>query len=146
MSHVAKIEVEIKDFKALKAAAKRIGCKLIEDQTTYAWYGTHVGDYPLPAGFSASDLGHCEHAIKVPGASYEIGVCRRRDGKKGYTLLWDFWGSGGLERQLGPKGQRLVQAYAIEAAKRAAKLAGHAVTEVKNPNGSVTLRVRSMGA
>lgn len=142
MSHVAKIEIEIKDLKALKAACTRVGCTFVEGKETYTWFGHHVGDYPLPEGFKASDLGHCEHAIQVPGAEYEIGVCRRRDGKKGYTMLWDFWG-GAIERHLGKKSQRLIQAYAVEAAKRAAKLAGHTVTEKKNANGSITLRVRA---
>lgn len=142
MSHVAKIEVEIKDFAALKAGCARLGCTFVEGQTSYAWFGQHVGDYPLPEGFAASDLGRCEHAIRVPGASYEIGVCERRDGRPGYTLLWDFWSSGGLERQLGPKGRKLIQAYSVEAAKRAAKRAGYMVTEVQNRDGSVMLRAR----
>lgn len=143
MSHVAKIEIEIKDLEALKAAAARIGCRFVPHQRSYRWYGTHVGDYPLPDGFAASDLGRCEHAIFVPGASYEVGVCRRRDGKPGYTLLWDFWGGGGLEKQLGPNGQRLIQAYGIEAAKRAARRAGYRVTEIEQPGGAVMLRVRT---
>lgn len=142
MSHVAKIEVEIKDLEALKAAAKRIGGTFVEGQSRYAWYGQHVGDYPLPKGFAASDLGRCEHAIRVPGASYEIGVCKRRDGKPGYTLLWDFWHEGGLEKRLGKNGQRLVQAYAVETAKRAARRAGYLVSETTKSDGSVVLRAR----
>lgn len=141
MSHVAKIEIEIKDLVALVAACRRIGCTLVQGQRTYAWYGHHVGDYPLPEGFKAEDMGHCEHAIRVPGADYEIGVVARRDGKPGYTLLWDFWG-GQLARQLGPNGQKLVQAYGIEAAKSVARKQGYAVTETTKPNGAVVLQLR----
>lgn len=140
MSHVATIKIEINDLVALVAACRRIGCTLVMDQRNYAWYGRHVGDYPLPQGFAASDLGHCEHAIKVPGADYEIGVVTRRDGRPGYTLIWDFWG-GQLERQLGPGAQKLIQAYGIEAATRAARRQGYHVTEVKQPNGAVTLKL-----
>ncbi len=144
MSHVAKIQIEIKDLEALRAACTRMGFEFVEAQRTYRWYGTHMGDYPLPEGFTADDLGHCEHAIRVPDAGYEVGVCRRRDSRPGYTLLWDFWQGGyGLERQLGKNGQRLVQAYGVEAAKHAARRAGYSVTETTNQDGSVTLRVQT---
>lgn len=142
MSHIAKIEIEVKDLEALRAACARIGCTLHDNQRTYRWYGRSMGDYPLPEGFAVSDLGHCEHAISVPGASYEVGVTQRRDGRPGYTLLWDFYRSGGLEAQLGANGGKLVQAYGIEAAKRAARRAGYSVTEQQGQNGSVTLRIR----
>lgn len=143
MSHVAKIAIEIRDLEALRAACTRIGCTLREGQRTYKWYGEHVGDYPLPEGFSVDDLGHCEHAIGVPGANYEVGVVRRRDGRPGYTLIWDFWHEGNLEQKLGTNGQRLTQAYGIEAAKLIARRKGYAFTETTNPDGSVKLLVRT---
>lgn len=143
MSHVAKIEIEIKDLETLDAACKRIGCTLVKGQTSYAWFGQHIGDYPLPEGFTAEDMGKCQHAIKVPGASYEIGVTARRDGRPGYTLLWDFWSSGGLEAQLGQGGRKLVQAYGVEAATRAARRQGYHVTETAREDGTVVLKVRA---
>lgn len=143
MSHVAKIQIELRDLEALAAACPRVGAEFVEGQTTYAWWGRSAGDYPLPEGFAAEDLGKCEHAISVPGAKYEIGVCRRRDGKPGYTLLWDSWRGGGLEQRLGPNAQRLVQAYGVETAKRAARRAGYSVTETTNADGSVTLKVQT---
>ncbi len=143
MSHVAKIEIEVKDLDALDAACRRVGCTLVRGQTAYAWYGYSVGGYPLPEGFTAEDLGRCEHAIKVPGASYEIGVTSRRDGRPGYALLWDFYHTGGLERVLGQGGRRLVQAYGVEAATRAARRQGYHVTESTQDDGSVVLNVRA---
>lgn len=143
MSHVAKIEVEIKDLEALAAAAKRLGGALVE-QSTYAWYGTSVGDYPLPEGFKAEDLGKCERAIRFPDAQYEVGVVRRRDGRPGYTLLWDFWYGGyGLTKAIGAKGERLSQSYGVEAATRAARRQGYTVTETQAADGSVVLKVRA---
>jgi len=141
MSHVAKIEIEMKDLEAMKLACKRLG-GTFKKQSTYEWFGRSVGDYPLPDGFAAEDLGKCEYAMRFPGASYEIGLVPRRDGRPGYTLLWDHWQSGGLERVLGAKAGKLVQAYGIEAAKRAARRAGHTVTESKRADGSVVLQVR----
>jgi hypothetical protein len=119
MSHVAKIELEIKDLDALAKAAASLGLELVRGQKNYRWYGRHVGDYPLPQGFTREDLGSCEHAIRVPGSdrAYEIGVVQRRDGKAGYTLLWDFWQGGyGLQAKVGSDGQKLRQAYTTEAA------------------------------
>lgn len=142
MSHVAKIEIEIKDLDALDAACKRLGFVFQHDKKTFAWFGRHVGDYPLPEGFEVADMGRCEHAIKVPGASYEVGVVKRRDGRPGYTLLWDFYSAGNLERHVGPNGQKLVQAYGVETATRAARRQGYSVTESTREDGSIMLKVR----
>lgn len=144
MSHVAKIEVEIKDLDALRAACAKLGLSFQEGKTSYAWFGRSVGDYPLPEGFTVADLGTCEHAIGVPGASYEIGVTRRRDGRPGFALLWDSWHAGGLERALGAGAGKLVQRYGIEAARRAALRAGYSVAgEQVNADGSITLRINT---
>ncbi len=143
MSHVAKIEIEVRDLDTLAAACLRVGCALVRGQTSYAWYGRSMGDAPLPEGFAATDLGTCEHAVRVPGARYEIGVVARRDGRAGFTLLWDSWQSGGLERVLGPGAGKLVQAYGVEAATRAARRQGYAVTETVQADGSVLLHVRA---
>jgi hypothetical protein len=119
MSHVAKIQVVIKDLKALKAACAQIGLELVEGQKQYAWYGKHVGDYPLPEGFTAADLGKCDHAIRVikqplrPDgtahyrSAYEVGVVKNKD-SEGYTLLWDFWAGGyGLQEAIGDEAKKL---------------------------------------
>lgn len=143
MSHIAKIEIEVRDLDALEAACRRIGCEFVRAQLAYRWYGRSVGDYPLPAGFSVEDLGKCEHAIQVPGARYEIGVVTRRDSRPGYALLWDSYSAGGLERVLGQSARKLVQAYGIEAATRAARRQGYSVTETVQPDGAVLLKVRA---
>ena len=66
MSHISKIELEITDPETLKLACERLGLNFIENQTIYKWYGTWVGDTPLPEGISIDDLGKCHHAIRVP--------------------------------------------------------------------------------
>lgn len=107
MSHIVELALEIKDLDALKKAVSAIdGLEYVENQKTYRWYGTSVGDYPLPAGLTKEDLGKCEHAIRVknnPNA-YEVGVVKRKDGKAGYTLVLDFWAGGhGLCNYIGQK-------------------------------------------
>lgn len=93
MSHVVVLEgLEITDLGALEAAAKDLGMTL-KKKNTYKWYGTHVGDYPVPAGFNKADLGKCDYALSIDGhpEAYEVGVVEK-DGQ--YKLLWDFWNNG----------------------------------------------------
>ena len=143
MSHVAIITAEITSLDDLKTAAERIGCEFVEGQKTYRWYGRHVGDYPLPAGFKKEDMGKCEHAIRVKGAgsqTYEVGVVKRRDGKPGYTLLWDFYAGGyGLQAKVGEGAEELVKSYAASAAMRAARKLGYKVAEKRLATGEIQL-------
>lgn len=111
MSHVSEIELKIKSLEALKAACARLGLELIEGQQTFrSYYG----------------LNKCSHAIRIPGASYEVGLVEK-DGE--LTLSWDDWGSGGLKAKLGEKAGRLKQAYTIEQTKAVAKRSGYQVRE-----------------
>lgn len=170
MSHVATISLEIKNLDDLEAACNRLGLELVRGKESYRWFGRSVGDHPLPEGFTVDDLGKCDHAIRIPqsvtGAdrAYEIGVVKRRDGKPGWTLLWDFWNGGkshfatgndyddrsertdftinngpGLESIVGANASKLKQAYGIAAATRAARAKGFRVAERKQSNGSVQL-------
>ena len=128
MSHVAKIELEIQSLEDLKLACRRLGFIFQENQQNYQWYGRSVGDYPLPEGINVDDLGKCDHAIKVPECTYEIGVVKR--GTK-YILLWDSWHADELEQKIGSDAGTLKQAYTIERIKREAKLKKYQVREIK---------------
>lgn len=140
MSHVATIDINVTDLGVLAEACHRIGLELILNQKTYKWYGRHVGDYPIPEGFTIADLGNCEHAIRVKGDkdAYEVGVVKRRDGKPGYTLLWDFYDDR-IVKALGPEAGRLKQSYAVTAAQAQAVKQGFRCVEQKQANGSVRL-------
>jgi hypothetical protein len=139
MSHIAKIELEINDPETLKLACERLGLQFMENQTTYKWYGSWVGDTPLPEGITIDQLGKCNHAIRVPGAQYEIGIIQR---DRKYLLLWDFWYRGGLEEKLGKNAGRLKQAYAIERVRKEARIKGHRICEQKTNQGiRLVLRV-----
>lgn len=146
MSHVTTVTVEVRDLDALAAACRRCGLELVRGQTSYRWYGHHVGDYPLPAGFAESELGTCQHAIRVAGSStaYEIGVTARRDGRPGYALIWDFFGRAGseLQQHAGPECTKLRQAYSVELATRQARRQGFTVTEQRQPDGTIRLVAR----
>jgi hypothetical protein len=129
MSHVSVIKAEIHSLKSLKKACDRLGLEFVENQKTYAWYGRHVGDYPIPEGMTVNDMGKCLHAIKIPGSDYEVGVIRDPIYKNSYKLIWDFWQSGGLEQKLGQDAWKLTQMYQVEHTKYTAKLQGKIVRE-----------------
>lgn len=145
MSHVATIDCEIKDLKILEKAAKRLGMELRE-QSTYRWWGRSVGDYPIPNGFTAQDLGKCDLALTIPGnnTAYEIGVCKNKNGAPGYTLLWDFYAGGrGLQEVVGTGAGLLTQAYQVEMAKYTAALQGYGVEEVIEADGTINVYATS---
>jgi len=138
MSHVVTIKTKLKSLQSIQKACTRLGWQFLEGQTTYKWYGKFMGDYPLPTGFTADQLGKCTHAIKVPGAKYEIGVIQNGDE---YTLLYDFWGDGGLLPLIGGQDcPKLIQAYAVEEARAQLELQGQVYEDVFE-NGTIELRV-----
>lgn len=144
MSHVVSIDVEIRDLEALAVAAKKLGLELVLGQKTYRWYGQHVGDYPMPIGFTAADLGKCEHALRIPGnaSAYEIGVVARKDGRPGFQLVWDFWAGGrGLEAVAGKDCCHVRREYATAAARLQAQRLGYRVQEQRLEDGSVRLSI-----
>lgn len=144
MSHVTNMDIEVNDLDALKKAAPFLGMELVQ-QPTYKWYGTHVGDYPLPEGFTAQDLGKCEYALRVVGnpRAYEVGVVRRKDGKPGYQLLQDFWQGGyGLEQAIGKDGLKLKDEYGAQVALKAMLRAGHRARRTVNSSGQTQVKVQ----
>lgn len=130
---------------ALEEACETLGLQLVRGQKTYKWWGHSVGDYPLPHGFKASDLGNSEHAIRIPGDknAYEIGVVPRRDGKPGYTLLWDFYAGGyGMEAKVGKDACKLKQAYSAAVATRHYRKLGYRVSVEKKEGERLVVKCR----
>ena len=138
MSHVSHIELKIFDLSAIKRACQRLGFQFVEGQKTYEWYGTLVEPekYPLPEGLMESDLGHCDHAIRIPDARYEIGVLKRNGN---YMLLCDFWDTK-LKRAIGENGGLLKQAYGVEVIKEAVKKKRYYYAE-KQVNSGIELTI-----
>jgi hypothetical protein len=115
ISHVVTIELEIENIDTLGVAANILGCKLIKEQKNYKWWGHHVGDYPLPDGFTKEMMGKSEHVIKVPGADWEIGVVKDPHNDKKYKLIYDFYGPEGrkIEKVCGDRLGKFKGAYSI---------------------------------
>ena len=147
MSHVTVIDIEIKDLGALRRACEDLGLEFREGQTTFKWYGRHVGDYPIPEGYSKEDMGHCEHAIGIPNNknAYEVGVIRNK-ATGGWHLMWDFFAGGhGLQKVVGNNCSKLVQGYSKQMVK--SKLLpimskGFQLKEQQGQNGEIVLLLR----
>jgi hypothetical protein len=157
MSHIASVAVEIKDLECLAKAAERCGLEFKKDQKNFRWYGRWMDDYADDnaayklLGIDPKDYGKCEHALSVKDdkshSCYEIGVVNNPKG--GYALLWDFFSGGlGLMKHVSSDQDekkegigKLMKAYSVEVAKKAAKKQGFMVQETVQSDGSVKLRL-----
>ena len=126
MSHISKVDLDIKDIAALKKAVKRLKGTFKEGAKTYSMWGSN-----RPA---------CDHAIAFPNCSYEVGVVKA-EGKKSYKLEADFYSTGGLTNVIGNGGGMLKQAYAIEVAKKEAMMQGYTATEKTLKDGTIQLAI-----
>ena len=128
MSHISKIELVIHSLEDLKEACHQLGFEFMENQKTYKWYGRWLGDTPLPEGINIEDIGKCDHAIRVPGCTYEVGIIRCGDH---YILLWDYYHVGGLVQKIGPNAGILKQAYTVARIRKEARQKGYRIREKK---------------
>jgi hypothetical protein len=97
----------------------------------------------LPQGFTAADLGHCDHKLKLKNNpdAYEVGVVRRRDGKPGYELLFDFYGQGAplLNALGGKEGGKLKAEYSAAVVTRHYQSEGFTVKRTLGADGKIIL-------
>ena len=122
MSHISKIELEVKDLAVLSQACSRLGLEFIRGKKQFRWYGKDA---------------HCDHVIKVPGADYEIGVVRKN---QKYELNCDFYDRG-IEKVIGRQGGLLKQAYAVAKTRIEARKKGYSVLE-KRTDAGIRLHIR----
>ena len=122
MSHISKIELEVKDLGILSQVCKKLGLDLVKGKKSFKWYGRDES---------------CDHIIRVPGADYEIGILNK-GGQ--YELNCDFYDPN-IEKVIGRQGGRLKQAYAVEKAKIEARKKGYPVIE-KQLKAGIRLHVR----
>lgn len=122
MSHISKIELEVRDIQVLSSACNRLGLELLKGQKTFKWYGKEA---------------KCDHAIRVPGAKYEIGVLKNGSI---FELSCDYYDSN-IEKVVGKQAGLLKQAYAVEKAKIEARKKGYSLMERKTQTG-IRLHVR----
>lgn len=144
MSHVVAIKLRIKDLNALNAAGQTLGMEMIP-AAQFKWFGRHVGDYPLPEGFTKEDMGKCVYALRLKGNSeaYEVGVAQSKIHPGEYELLLDFWQGGfGLEDAIGKQGCKLRQEYSSVVTQKAMRKQGLRITKSVTSDGKIVLRGR----
>lgn len=119
MSHIAAVETKpgepmFADLDALRMAAAMCGGEIVE-QSTYHWYGTSLGDYPLPKGVTKDQLGkNAKYVFRIkpeeyarfgiaPGTKvYELGLVEDPNNPGCYVPMYDYWMGGyGLDKAVG---------------------------------------------
>lgn len=154
MSHITDVKMKVRDLDALAEACDLLGLEFERDKTTFAWWGTYVGDSRDYGELDVKEFGKCAHAIKEKGTSprngssgpWEIGVVPAKDGD-GFILALDTYGGAG-RRLINLAGQgldRLRQEYstAVAAAKAKKTLGpkGFVAKRETLANGTVRLRM-----
>lgn len=142
MSHVADVQMQIKDLPALKRAVETMGGTFIEGQRTFRWYGRFLNDWREGRSVAEraavnrvnpENFGKCEHAIAIPGCGYEIGVIKRADGQ-GFELIYDEFGEGRklLEWLGGEKYSMIKSHYGAQVSSRELSRKGYRVSIGRN--------------
>ena len=144
MSHVASVELVINDVDSLKQACENIeGLHFMQGQTTHKWYGKFLADSDVgrqtAEEFNAETFGTCDHAIKVDGSGYEIGVVKNPTGT-GYRLIYDQWSSDGRDIAEKCRGEGLTKIkpeYGAVRARRHLQRQGYRVMRRVLANGQI---------
>lgn len=146
MSHVISSTERFLDLECLKRTLKKHFPQLQwkEGQKTWAWYGKWMNDYAAKdaaykLGIKPEDYGKCDHAIKLPGCQYEIGIMKAPDGK-GWSPVWDFFGQGAkLSAVIGQNAEKLMAAYNQEFVTQFAEQEGMELTTETDSEGKLVL-------
>lgn len=135
MSHVATVQIEIKDLASLQKACEELGLVFHENKTSFKWYGRWVNDYSAQDaayrnGIDPKDYGKCKHAIGLKsGQGYEIGVVEKNGH---YVLVYDNWQGGqGLEKVTGKGLTKLTQGYVKQVTRKQLLMKGYTAGAVK---------------
>ena len=120
MSHFTKVETQIRDIGALRAACSELGL-VLADNAVARGYGSNTmnGDF----------------VIRLKGP-YDIALNKQPDGN--YGLTTDFWG-GHVEAEVGNGYGRLLQLYAVHKAQIEARKKGLTCRRQALGDGSVKL-------
>ena len=120
MSHIVKIQTEIRDAEGVMAACRRLNLPP-------PVHGTHEL-------YSASATGL---AVRLPDWEYPV-VCNTATGQVHFDNFNGHWGN---QQEL----DKFLQAYAVEKARIEARKHGHTVTEQPLSDGSIRLVVQVAG-
>lgn len=148
MSHVADVNIKVKDLSCFKTAVEALGGEYLADATKIRWYGRFLNDWNSERAavnridakrFGTSDAG----IARFPGCNYDVGLLKNEDGS--YTPYYDTYGSGhGLTKVLGGEAcTRLKDEYAAAVTTRMLARKGFRVTRTTDKAGAITLKAVS---
>ena len=126
MSHIVTIQTRMRSREALDAACRRLGLEEPADGSYRRQVYDGTGDSDGMTRVSGT-------LVKLPGWLYPVAV--QPDGTAMYD---DYNGQWGNVAEL----HKLLQAYAVEAAKIQARRTGRTVTEQALPDGSIKLTIQ----
>jgi hypothetical protein len=120
MSHVIRIQTQVRDAEAVRLACRRLGLAEPVQGTTRLYSGEVTG-----------------LAVQLPGWRYPA-VCQLDTGQIQFD---NFQGNWGEQKEL----DRFVQGYTVEKAKLEARRKGHTVSEQQLQDGSIKLTIQVTG-
>jgi len=120
MSHIVKIQTQVRDPAAIAAACQRLMLPAPVQRTAQLYDGEYTG-----------------WCVELPGWRYPV-VCNTANGELKYDNFQGHWGK---QKEL----ERFLQGYAVEKAKFEARRQGHTVLEQSLDNGSIKLTIQVAG-
>lgn len=131
MSHIASVDLELRDLDALAKAADHLGLELVRDCQTFNYYGG-----------SRDAAIHKLRLKDAPAGAYEIGLRYTDASQKAYQPAWDTYGQHGqaLVRAAGQDCVELKKRYAAEVSAKELRRKGYSVAITQQDN---RLRVRA---
>lgn len=120
MSHIVKIQTQVRDPEAIAAACQRLALPAPTQRTANLYDGQYMG-----------------WCLELPGWLYPL-VCNTASGDLKYD---NFQGRWGEQKEL----DRFLQNYAVEKAKLEARRQGHTVLEQPLDNGAIKLTIQVLG-
>jgi hypothetical protein len=120
LSHIVKIQTQVRDPVAIQAACRRLGLPQPITQTVRLFSGEETG-----------------LAVQLPDWRYPV-VCDTANGQIKFDNYGGAWGDQA-------KLDQFLQAYAAEKAKSEARKQGHSVAEQTLSDGSIKLTIQVSG-
>lgn len=137
MSHLIASQIAIMDLEILrKAVAGFGGLTWMEGAKRFRSY---TKDERLDT--QVAEHGTCEHAIKIAGATYEIGVVKRKDGE-GWNLVFDPYDHAAADK-VGYQCEKVTAAYGEAYIRDFAEKNGFLVEQSTDSEGNVELCLTS---
>jgi hypothetical protein len=144
MSHMVASKVFVSSLSDAREVGAELGFELVEGATSHEWYNQWMNDFggetaAVSNGYEPSRLGKCEHKLRRvdhKAGMYEIGLYARADGKPGWELLYDNWGSGGkaIEEKAGKNLGKFKAFLGAHAMTKQARREGYRITKTMVDN------------